>query len=228
MSSSTSPAYLGLNKAQEYTLKPAYIFGKSYLELEQNHFGPRDRTKAVNDLIAAMHLALVFKRMISKFRSRKQPVLVVYASVTGNAAKYASELGSILRSGSNVSFFDACGVNASEDSDILPLIDSAMLTVFVASTQGNGELPSLSQKFFSFLFGENGHVLSGKQCAVLGFGSSSYPIFCGAAVHLSKKLAEQGAVEVIDRGQCDAVKGEATTFYDWVRSNVIPRICRLP
>lgn len=213
MSSSTSPAYLGLNKAQEYTLKPAYIIGKGFIQLETSHFGPRDRTKAVNDLIRTMYLALLFKRMVSRYKKRKQPVLIIYASVTGNAANYAYDLGAILSASCNVTFFDACSVNASKDGKILSLIESSTLTIFVSSTQGNGELPSLAHKFFSFLFDDNGHVLSRKNCAVLGFGSSAYPIFCGGSAEISRRLSQIRAREVIPRGECDAVKGESPTFY---------------
>ena len=180
MSSSTSPAYLGLNKAQEYTLKPAYIIGMGFLQLETNYFGPRDRTKAVNDLIRSMYLALLFKRMVSRYKMRKQPVLIIYASVTGNAANYAYDLGNILSSSCNVTFFDACGVNASKDEQVLSVIESTTLTIFVSSTQGNGELPSLSRKFFSFLFAEYGYLLEGKQCAVLG------KLSCIALLHAQK------------------------------------------
>ena len=106
--------------------------------------------------------------MISRYRIRKQPILIIYASVTGNAASYAYDLGAILSSSCNVNFFDACGVNASKDGKVLSLIETSTLTIFVSSTQGNGELPSLARKFFTFLFYDNGHVLSGKQVAVLG------------------------------------------------------------
>ncbi|KAL7535297.1 LOW QUALITY PROTEIN: hypothetical protein ACHAXR_007456, partial [Thalassiosira sp. AJA248-18] len=212
MSPSTNRAYVGLNKAQEYTLKPAYIIGRSALQLETNYFGLRDPEKAVKKLVHCVFLAILFKRCIARMRGRKQPVLIIYASVTGNAAKYASDLGAILRSCSNVSFFDACGVL---EANVMALIQSSTLTIFVSSTQGNGELPSLSHKFFSFLFDKNGHLLTGKQCAVLGFGSTAYPVFCGAAIHLSKKLAQVGAEEVIPLGKCDYVKGEAGTFYNW-------------
>ncbi|KAL7542688.1 hypothetical protein ACHAXR_011997 [Thalassiosira sp. AJA248-18] len=212
MSPSTNQAYLGLNKAQEYTLKPAYIIGRSAFQLETNHFGRRDPEQAVKKFVRCVFLAILFKRCIARMRGRKQPVLIIYASVTGNAAKYAADLGAILRSCSNVSFFDACGVF---EADAMTLIQSSTLTIFVSSTQGNGELPSLAHKFFSFLFDKNGRVLTGKQCAVLGFGSTAYPVFCGAAIHLSKKLAEVHADEVIPRGECDSVKGEAGTFYDW-------------
>ena len=216
MSSSTNRAYLGLNQAQEYTLKPAYLFGASPFQLETNHFGQRDTSKALAKLVHCVYMAILFKRCIARIRGRKQPVLIIYASVTGNAARYASELGSILRSCYNVSFFDACGINM----DVALLVETATLTIFVSSTQGNGELPSLSHKFFSLLFNDHNHLLTGKQCAVLGFGNSNYPIFCGAGAEISRKLRKIGAKEVIRRGECDAVQGESSTFYDWATTLV--------
>jgi len=210
MSSSTNKAYLGLHKAQEYTLKPAYLFGASPFQLETNYFGSRDTSKAMSKLIHCVYMAMLFKRVVKRIRGRKQPVLIIYASVTGNAAKYASELGSILASAYNVSFFDACGVSK---VDVGKLIETATLTIFVTSTMGNGELPSQSRKFFSTLFDEP--YLVNKQCAVLGFGSRNYPIFCGAATEISRRLRKIGAKEVIQRGECDAVQGESSTFYDW-------------
>ena len=165
MSSSTNKAYLGLHKAQEYTLKPAYLFGASPFQLETNYFGVRDTSKAMSKLIHCVYMAMLFKKVVKRIRGRKQPVLIIYASVTGNAAKYASELGSILASAYNVSFFDACGVSK---MDVGKLFEAATLTIFVSSTMGNGELPSQSRKFFSMLFDEP--YLANKQCAVLGFG----------------------------------------------------------
>ena len=121
-----------------------------------------------------------------------------------------------------MSFVDACSVNAAEDMlDVFPLVQAATLVIFVSSTQGNGELPSLARKFFSILFDKNGSILCGKHCAVLGFGSSSYPIFCGAASQLSKMLAKVNAKEVVPQGRCDSVKGEGPTFDYWTTNLVM-------
>ncbi len=121
-----------------------------------------------------------------------------------------------------MSFVDACSVNAAEDMlEVFPLVQAATLVIFVSSTQGNGELPSLARKFFSILFDKNGSILCGKHCAVLGFGSSSYPIFCGAASQLSKMLAKVNAKEVVSQGQCDSVKGEGPTFHHWTTNLVM-------
>ena len=119
-------------------------------------------------------------------------------------------------------FVDACGANATEDMlEVFPLLQAATLVIFVSSTQGNGELPSLARKFFSVLFDKNGSILCGKHCAVLGFGSSSYPIFCGAASQLSKMLAKVNATEVVPHGRCDSAKGEFPTFYGWTTNLVM-------
>ena len=215
MSSSTNEAYLGLNKAQEYTLKPAYVFGKAFLTLEREYFGKRDTTKSMDMFFKAVTLAKLFKGWINRTRQKRQPILILYASVTGNAAAYAAKLGSVFRACSYVTFFDCCGTNSADDLQIMSQINSATLLIFITSTQGNGELPSLSRKFFSTLFSKKGNVLLDKNCAVLGFGSSAYPIFCGAAIELSSKIIENGGIEIVPSGLCDAVKGEDTTFQTW-------------
>ena len=115
----------------------------------------------------------------------------------------------------DTTFFNACGINAPTDPHIMSSVQAATMVIFMFSTQGNGEIPSLSEKFFSLLFGANKHILKGKECAVLGFGSSAYPIFCGGAAFISKMLAKSGAIEVVPQGKCDAVKGEAQAFQKW-------------
>ena len=112
----------------------------------------------------------------------------------------------------NIEFFDACSANAASDEKIMGHVEESSLVIFLTSTQGNGEIPALAEKFFSFLFDTNGHLLKKKETAVLGFGSSAYPIFCGGAAKISEKLAEVGAIELIPRGECDAVKGESKSF----------------
>ena len=179
MSSSTNDAYLGLNKATEYTLKPAYIVGKSAMALELRHFGPRDTSKAMSKLMTTVWLALAFKRCINRLRSRKQPLLIIYASVTGTATRFAGEVGQILRAFANVSFFDACLFDP-QNLQVFDLIDQSTIVLFVSSTHGNGDVPPQSQKFFSTLFGERSRsgLLESKSCGVLGFGSSAYPGMC--------------------------------------------------
>ena len=177
MSSSTNDAYLGLNKATEYTLKPAYIVGKSAMALELRHFGRRDTSKAMENLINSIWLAVFFKKCINRLRSRKQPVLIIYASVTGTAMRYASEVGQIMRAFANVSFFDACLFNP-QNLEVFDLIDQSTFVLFVSSTHGNGDVPPQSTKFFSTLFGERSGLLEKKCCGVLGFGSSAYPGMC--------------------------------------------------
>ncbi|KAK1736786.1 nitric oxide synthase [Skeletonema marinoi] len=227
MSSSTNEAYLGLNKALEYTLKPAYVGGKNFLTLEREHFGKRDTTKSMRMFFTAVFLASFFKNWVNRVRQKRQPILILYASVTGNAAAYASKLGSVLRACSQVTFFDCCGTNSADDLQIMTLVKSSTLCIFITSTQGNGELPSLSRKFFSTLFGKKGHVLLDKNCAVLGFGSSAYPIFCGAAAELSRKIVENGGWEIVPSGLCDAVKGEDITFQIWT-ATLLDKLASMP
>jgi len=227
MSSSTNDAYLGLNKAQEFTLKPAYLVGKGFLTLEREHFGERDTTNAMKMFYAKAKVAVFVKKWIKRHRQERKPIVIIYASVTGNSAMFASKLGSILSASSQVSFFDACGASTTIDEKIWNMIEATSLCIFVASTQGNGELPSLSRKFFSTLFDKKAHLLTDKHCAVLGFGSSAYPIFCGAAEELSSTIVENGGLEVVPLGKCDALTGEETTFRHWT-SELVDKLASMP
>jgi len=115
----------------------------------------------------------------------------------------------------DVTFFNACGKNTPTDLNFMSSVQAATMVVFILSTQGNGGIPSLSEKFFSLLFGANKHILKGKECAVLDFGSSAYHILCGGAAFISNMLAKSGAIERVPQGQCDAVKGKAQAFQKW-------------
>ena len=114
-----------------------------------------------------------------------------------------------------MTYFDACGTNAILDEKIWTKVEEASLCIFITSTQGNGELPSLSRKFFATLFDKKAHLITDKHCAVLGFGSSAYPVFCGAAEELSFLIFQHGGFEVVPCGKCDAITGEETTFNQW-------------
>lgn len=108
------------------------------------------------------------KSWARKVQSKKQSALIIYASVTGNAAKYASELGDYLTMGFNSEFMDACCASSIDETKVVRSINSAELIILITSTQGNGDIPSTSKKFFSFLFGKCANALADKECAVLG------------------------------------------------------------
>ena len=96
MSASTSDAYLGLNKAQEYTLKPAYLYGQGFINLEIRHFGERDSSAAFKRFFYKAKIVTNIKKWVERHRLARHPVVIIYASVTGNSAMFASKLGSIL------------------------------------------------------------------------------------------------------------------------------------
>lgn len=128
---------------------------------------------------------------------------------------------------SQVTYLDACGTNAAIDKQIWTKIKDTSLCIFITSTQGNGELPSLSRKFFSTLFDKKNRLIMDKQCAVLGFGSSAYPVFCGAAEELSSQIGKHGGLEVVSCGKCDAVKGEEMAFRHWT-ALLVDKLASMP
>ena len=67
-------------------------------------------------------------------------------------------------------FCYACGANVLSDLSIMPSIKTTSTVIFASSTTRNGEIPSLSKKFFFLLFGTHDHLLKGKSvlCWVSG------------------------------------------------------------
>ena len=62
--------------------------------------------------------------------------------------RYASELGEIMRTFANVSFFDACLFNP-QNLEVFDLIDQSTLVVFLSSTHGNGDVPPDLRNFLN-------------------------------------------------------------------------------
>jgi sulfite reductase alpha subunit-like flavoprotein len=58
-------------------------------------------------------------------------------------------------------------------------------------------------------------VLAGKPCATLGFGSSQYPRFCGAANTLAAAASAAGAQSLLHVGKCDAEGDQEADFRPW-------------
>lgn len=52
-------------------------------------------------------------------------------------------------------------------------------------------------------------------------------MFCGGAAYVSSRLTEVGANEIVSRGECDAVRGEAPAFHSWINS-LISKMAKRP
>jgi sulfite reductase alpha subunit-like flavoprotein len=133
-------------------------------------------------------------------KALERSVIILYGSETGNAQEVAEELGSMaerLRFTTHVSELNQCkpvcpclldAIAQCNISDrIQALLSSYTLTIFVASTTGQGDLPANARSFWKSLLLKklSSTFLAGTNFACFGLGDSSYPKYAAEYPFLS-------------------------------------------
>ncbi|KXS19357.1 riboflavin synthase domain-like protein [Gonapodya prolifera JEL478] len=127
------------------------------------------------------------------------PLLILYASQTGNAEDVAER---IFREAKRWHFRPRL---ASMDWVKAEDIFRAPFAVFVCSTTGQGDMPETMKSLWTFLLRKklDSTVLCGLSFAVFGLGDSSYPRYNFPSKKLYKRLQQLGATPIIERGDGD-------------------------
>lgn len=203
---STSQAYVGLKSMTEYTLKPGYFPGPGFRAYERASFA---------STTVAPWLAVLF---VVKLRRRSgtskdgEHAVIVFASVGGTTRRYAGKLyAALVQCEATVALVDAETIDVNDDGQRLAKAD---ILIIISSTYGSGQVPSGAAGLVSVLHQLD---LADKRCALLGFGSSNYPKFCGAIVTLEAAVKESRGRLVCETGTCDAVQDQHASFCEWTR-----------
>ncbi|MCQ9617793.1 assimilatory sulfite reductase (NADPH) flavoprotein subunit [Paenalcaligenes niemegkensis] len=126
-----------------------------------------------------------------------RPATILFGSQTGNAERIATEFHEqCQQAGLNVRLVRADRYATRE------LKDEELLFI-VISTQGEGDPPDDSVGFVEFLAGRRAPKLENLNFGILGLGDSSYPLFCGIAETIEKRLVELGAKKLLASGLAD-------------------------
>lgn len=203
---STSQAYVGLKSMTEYTLKPGYFAGPGFRAYERACFA---------STTAPPWLAMLF---VVKLRRRSvasndgEHAVIVFASVGGTTRRYAGKLYAALdKCKATVALVDAETIDANDDGQRLAKAD---ILIIMSSTYGTGDIPGCAAGLVNVLRQLD---LAEKRCALLGFGSSNFPNFCGAIVKLEAAVKQSRGRLVCETGTCDAVQGQLADFRKWTR-----------
>ncbi len=142
-------------------------------------------------------------------------VLILYATVTGNAETLAIRLAKELRRTgvtSRVRDMAHCHPN---------VLTQAKYALLVVSTYGDGEPPDDAAPFWEAVVHGNGLNLRGVNFSVLALGNTTYDHFCKCGREFDAALERHGANRIYPRVDCDVdYEGPAKHWIDGVLAHL--------
>ncbi|MDB5590179.1 MAG: flavodoxin/nitric oxide synthase [Enterovirga sp.] len=126
-----------------------------------------------------------------------EPLLIVYASESGNSERLAGQLGKAAKkSGFKPRVVDFADLDLGE-------LPKARHLVVIAATWGEGDPPARAATTYAALMGDGAPRLEGVDFGVLALGDMAYAEFCAVGRALDLRLEALGARRALDRVDLD-------------------------
>lgn len=205
-----------------YHLSPAY----EYQDKLWMNYGKSNVRKTLRSVSWAL---LLWSGIYKKLMKKREKVTIFYASETGTAKNFAHKASNLFKTTFNC---QVAPVNHS-CSNVIDMINSSKAVIFITSTFGNGEPPTMAIDFNKkveyqvdklkddvCIIGEEYdkfELTKNLNFAVFALGSTAYPNFAAFGKNLDKNLHILGGRRISNVGVGDELDNQEGSFKSWLQ-----------
>lgn len=211
MSGSLVPTYH--QEMLRYNLSPSY----EYQEVPWMAYFKREKKISFRTI---SWIIILGSNIFNKLAKERKKVTILYGTETGQSKRFANQAFNLF------GHTHLCTVLPLNHENLYEHIKSSDINIFISSTFGSGEAPTMAEPFRKELIRLVKDHKEGKtptadwfsnlQFSVYGLGSSAYIDLAAFGVFIDSALADLGGKRLTALGIGDELKNQKTSFQTWL------------